>query len=93
MRRLLEVLAAEEPLVVVVEDIHWAEPTFLDLVQYLGGFSTDHALVLLCTARPDLRDRRPDWGNIAEPIVLEPLSEPECERLIANLLRRAGLTG
>ena len=93
VRRLLEVLARDRPLVVVVEDIHWAEPTLLDLVEYLGSFGADHPLLLLCTARPDVRERRPDWGSVAELVVLEPLSESECERLIANLLGRAGLSG
>jgi class 3 adenylate cyclase/tetratricopeptide (TPR) repeat protein len=93
VRRFLEVLARDAPLIVVFEDIHWAEPTFLDLVKYVARFSADHPLFLVCTARPDIREVRPDWGNDAELIPLEPLTEPECERLIANLLGRAGLTG
>jgi class 3 adenylate cyclase/tetratricopeptide (TPR) repeat protein len=93
VRRLLEVLARDLPLIVVFEDIHWAEPTFLDLLQYVARFSADHPLFLLCTARPDIREVRPDWGNDMELIPLEALTEPECERLIGNLLGRAGLTG
>jgi class 3 adenylate cyclase/tetratricopeptide (TPR) repeat protein len=93
VRRLLEVLARDAPLVVIFEDIHWAEPTFLDLLQYVAGFSADHPMFLLCTARPDIRETRPDWGNVGELIALEPLSESECERLIRNLLGRAGMTG
>jgi tetratricopeptide (TPR) repeat protein len=92
LRRLLEVLARDDPLVVVVEDIHWAEPTFLDLLQYVAGFSTEHPMFLLCTARPDIKETRPDWGTIGEMVALESLSDDECERLIANLLGRAGLT-
>jgi class 3 adenylate cyclase/tetratricopeptide (TPR) repeat protein len=92
VRRLLEVLARDDPLVVVFEDIHWAEPTFLDLVQYVAGFSADHSMFLLCTSRPDIRETRPDWGTVGELISLEPLNETECERLIENLLGRAGLT-
>jgi class 3 adenylate cyclase/tetratricopeptide (TPR) repeat protein len=93
VRRLFEILSRDVPLVVVFEDIHWAEPTFLDLLRYVAGFSIDHALLLLCTARPDIREVRPDWGSVQELIVLEPLSAPECERLIGNLLGRAGLAG
>ncbi|HEY2803306.1 MAG TPA: adenylate/guanylate cyclase domain-containing protein, partial [Actinomycetota bacterium] len=61
VRRLLEIVAAERPLIVVLEDLHWAEPTFLDLLQYVTGFSTGHPLLLLGTSRPDLRETRPDW--------------------------------
>jgi class 3 adenylate cyclase len=92
LRQLLEVLARDDSLVVVVEDIHWAEPTFLDLLQYVAGFSAERPLFLLCTARPDIRESRPDWGTIGEMVALEPLSDDECEWLIANLLGRAGLT-
>jgi len=92
VRRLLEVLAGDDPLVVVFEDIHWAEPTFLDLLQYVAGFSADHSMFLLCTSRPDIRETRADWGTVGELISLEPLNETECERLIGNLLGRAGLT-
>jgi class 3 adenylate cyclase/tetratricopeptide (TPR) repeat protein len=93
IRRLLEVLARDVPLVVIFEDIHWAEPTFLDLLEYMARFSADHPLFLLCTTRPDIREVRPDWGTDSELIPLEPLTEPECERLIGNLLGRVGLTG
>jgi class 3 adenylate cyclase/tetratricopeptide (TPR) repeat protein len=91
VRRLLEILARDSLLVVILEDIHWAEPTFLDLMQYLVRFSTDHPLLLVSTARPDLRELRPDWGSVVETIVLEPLARAECDRLIANLLGQVGL--
>jgi class 3 adenylate cyclase/tetratricopeptide (TPR) repeat protein len=93
VRQLFEFLARDAPLVVVFEDIHWAESTFMDLVEYIAGFSADHPLLILCTSRPEIRELRPDWGNIAELVVLEPLSEPESELLIGNLLGRAELTG
>src|SRR5262249_14605766 len=54
VRRLLEELAHERPLAVVVEDIHWAEPTLLDLLEYLAGWTHDAPVLLLCIARPDL---------------------------------------
>ena len=93
VRRLLEVLAQDEPLVVVIDDIHWAETTFLDLLQYLSGFSADDPLFVLCTSRPEIRERRPDWGDVSSVVTLTPLTEIECERLIANLLGEAGLSG
>ena len=86
VRRLLEILAAQAPLVVVFDDIHWAEPTFLDLLEYVTRFSAEHPLLLVCTARPDLRETRPDWSTLGETIVLEPLSQEQSADLIANLL-------
>ncbi len=92
VRRLLEGLAHDRPLLVVFEDLHWAEPGLLDMLQYVAGFSADHQILLLCTARSDIRERRPDWGDVGALVPLKPLSERECERLIRNLLGRAGLT-
>jgi class 3 adenylate cyclase/tetratricopeptide (TPR) repeat protein len=93
VRRLLEVLAEDGPLVVVIDDIHWAETTFLDLLQYLSGFSAGHPLFVLCTSRPEIRERRADWGSVSSMVTLAPLTEEECERLIANLLGEAGVSG
>jgi class 3 adenylate cyclase/tetratricopeptide (TPR) repeat protein len=92
IRRLLEGLAFDTPLVLAFEDVHWAEPTFLDLLQYVAGFITDRPILLLCTARPDLRDRRPEWMTVGETVALAPLTEDEAERLIENLLGRVGLS-
>ena len=93
VRRLLEIVAAERPLIVVLEDLHWAEPTFLDLLQYVTGFSTGHPLVLLGTSRPDLRETRPDWVRETRVVELEPLTDDQSRELIGNLLGAAGLTG
>jgi predicted ATPase len=93
VRRLLESLAADRPIVFVIDDIHWAEPALLDLVQYLQGFSTGHPLLLVCTARPEVREARPDWGTAGQVISLGPLSNEGSETLIENLLGRAGLAG
>ena len=94
VRRLLEVLSESGPVVVVFDDIHWGEATFLDLVEYLAGWSTGAPILLLCLARPDLMDTRPTWGAgvpDATSIRLEPLSDEDSERLIDNLLDRAPL--
>jgi class 3 adenylate cyclase/tetratricopeptide (TPR) repeat protein len=94
VRRLLEALADREPLVVVFDDINWGEPTFLDLVEYLAGWSTGAPILLLCMARPDLVDTRPTWAAgvpDAATIRLEPLTEEDSKHLIDNLLGRAPL--
>jgi len=91
VRRLFEIVAADTPLVVLFEDIHWAEPTFLDLLQYVTRFSAERPLVLMCTSRPDLRETRPDWGTLGDTIVLQPLSPDQSADLIANLLGQVGL--
>ena len=88
LRRFLEALARSRPLVVLFDDIHWAEPTFLDLIEYLTGRSSDASILLVCMARPDLLDMRPDWGTSpnAMSINLEPLTEEETRSLMGNLL-------
>jgi len=83
VRRLLETLAHARPLVVCLEDVHWAEPTFLDLLEYIAGWSRDAPILLLCLARPDLLDERPRWGG--GTVALEPLTERESEALLDEL--------
>src|SRR4029077_1860191 len=61
IRKLLEHLARERPLVVVFADIHWAEPTFLDLIEHLADWTRDAAVLLLCVARPELLEIRSGW--------------------------------
>lgn len=63
IRRFLECLQSERPLVVLFDDIQWAEPTFLDLLEYLAGWSRDARILLLCLARTDLLDVRPSWAG------------------------------
>jgi class 3 adenylate cyclase/tetratricopeptide (TPR) repeat protein len=84
VRKLFEALSRESPLVVVLDDIHWAEPTFLDLIEYLAGFTAGPVLLLALT-RPDLLDERSSWTvhrPNASTVFLEPLSEDEAEELI-----------
>jgi class 3 adenylate cyclase/tetratricopeptide (TPR) repeat protein len=94
IRKLLETLAASAPVVVVIDDIHWAEPALLDLIEHVAYWSLGAPILLLCDARPDLLERRPGWGAgrmDATSISLEPLSETECGELVANLLDRVEL--
>jgi DNA-binding SARP family transcriptional activator/tetratricopeptide (TPR) repeat protein len=83
VRRLLETLAAERPLLLVLEDVHWAEPALLDLVEYLVGWSEGAPIAILCLARSELAAARPEWGRDA--IALERLSQEESRALLAGL--------
>ena len=92
VRRLLEHLARDRPVVVVFDDIHWGEPTFLDLIDHLSDWTRDAAVLLLCIARPELLEVRPGWGgerSNATSILLDPLPGDEASRLVDNLLGRA----
>ncbi|MHB8643494.1 MAG: ATP-binding protein [Gaiellaceae bacterium] len=86
-RRYLEALAADKPLVVVLDDLHWAEPTFLDLVEYVADFAAA-PILLLGTARPDLLESRPAWTSPrpnATVLVLEPLAPADCAALLEGI--------
>ncbi len=93
VRKLFEALARSSPLVVVVDDLHWAEPTFLDLLEHVADNSIDLPILLVGIARPDLLDLRPSWTKrgTATSVRLDPLTETECHELISNLLDRAPL--
>ena len=82
-RKLLETVAREQSLLVVLEDVHWAEPTFLDLVEYLVGWSTGAPIALVCLARPELVDTRPAWA--ADTVVLRPLGDTETAEFLDAL--------
>jgi predicted ATPase/class 3 adenylate cyclase len=88
VRRLAEVLAHDRPLVVIIDDIHWAEPTFLDLLRYVATEATA-PLVLVCSSRPELLETHADWAEETDRIhsvTLVPLSEDESARVVENLL-------
>jgi class 3 adenylate cyclase/tetratricopeptide (TPR) repeat protein len=93
-RRLLESRAAERPQVVVIDDLQWAEPVFTDLVEHVADFSRDAPVFLLCVARTELLDVRPDWGGgklNATSLLLEPLGTAECAELMERLTTNAPL--
>ena len=90
-RKLLETLAREQPLLVVLEDVHWAEPTFLDLVEYLVGWSTGAPIALVCLARTELLDARPAWAD--DTLALRPLADPETAELLDALPESLALDG
>jgi class 3 adenylate cyclase len=89
VRKLLERAAAQRPLVVVLDDVHWGEQTFFDLVEHVADLSRGAPILLLCIARPELLERRPAWGGgklNAATVLLEPLNSDEADELIGRLL-------
>jgi class 3 adenylate cyclase/tetratricopeptide (TPR) repeat protein len=88
VRKTLEEAAQKQPLICVIDDIHWAESALLDLIEHVADLSRDAPLLLLCMARPELLDRRPGWGGgklNAQTMLLEPLSLDETDELMDRL--------
>src|SRR5215468_2183265 len=87
-RRFLEALARHRPVLVVFEDLHWAEPTFLDLVESLALQPGQSPIIVVCIARPELLDHRPAWAAEADrsvSIQLTPLGEGSAAALLDSL--------
>ena len=94
IRAVLEELARRKPLVVVFDDIHWAEPTFLDLIEDILDASLGVPLLLVCAARHELREDRPSFAagrRTAAQIDLAELSRTESGSVVRNLLGEASL--
>jgi len=92
--RFLEHLAAETPLVVVFEDIHWAEATFLDAIEHVVDRSRGYPILLICPARLELIESRSNWdaGKLnTTTVLLSPLPVDDAERLIRELPGGEGL--
>ncbi|MGI5286215.1 ATP-binding protein [Nonomuraea polychroma] len=88
VRSLFEVLAQRRPLVVVLDNLQWAEPTLLDLIEDCAAWLADVPVLLVCVARPELYQARPSWGGgmtCAMSLELGPLSPPDMARLVAEL--------
>jgi class 3 adenylate cyclase/tetratricopeptide (TPR) repeat protein len=88
-RQFLEALAEQRPLVLVFEDLHWADDGLLDFVDHLAEWAAGVPLLIVGTARPELLDRRPDWGGgkrNAAMISIAPLSQQETAQLLGTLL-------
>ena len=87
-------LARPRPLVLVVDDLQWAEPTFVDVIEHVADWARDAPLLLLIMARPELLEARPGWGGgkpNATSVLLEPLAEAEAADLLRHLLGTARL--
>jgi class 3 adenylate cyclase/tetratricopeptide (TPR) repeat protein len=87
-RRLLETMAAERPLAMIVDDIHSAESTFLEFLDHLLEAVDGAPILLLCTARHELAERHPEWlaAHEADTIRLEPLTEADAGQIVEELL-------
>jgi class 3 adenylate cyclase/tetratricopeptide (TPR) repeat protein len=93
-RRFLESVAERAPLVLVVEDIHWADPALLAFLEHLADWSTGVSLLVVCTARPELYETHAAWGTGLRnhtAINLSPLSDTDTAKLVAALLEQAVL--
>ena len=93
-RQFLECLADHRPTVLVFEDLHWADDELLDFLENLVSWAPDVPLLILCTARPDLLERRPRWAAelpTSRIVSLEPLDEGETHDLLDALLGSAKL--
>jgi class 3 adenylate cyclase/tetratricopeptide (TPR) repeat protein len=93
-RRFLEALAERNPLVLVFEDLHWADDALLDFVDHLVDRAGGVPMLVVCTARPELLDRRGGWGGgkrNALTIALSPLADDDVARMIGGLLEQAVL--
>ncbi len=93
-RRFFEALAEHRALVLVIEDLHWADDALLDFVDHLVDWASGVPILVVCTARPELLDRRPGWGGgkrASTTVSLSPLSDEDTSRLVHDLLSRAVL--
>ena len=87
-RLFVERLARDRPLVLIIEDLHWAESTFLDLLDHIVSVGGNAPIFLLCTARPELLDEHPDWnapGEYRGSLELERLAFEDAGELASRL--------
>src|SRR5215211_2953024 len=94
VRRFLEVLADRHPLVVVIDDLHWAQPALLDLIEQVVALAREARLLVVAVARPELLEQRPGWsgGRLnASTMLLEPLAAEESATLLEHLAGEAAL--
>jgi class 3 adenylate cyclase/tetratricopeptide (TPR) repeat protein len=94
MRKSLEAIARDRPLVLVIDDLQWGEPAFMDFLEHVADWARDAPLLLLVMARPEVRDGRPGWGDgrpNATSVLLEALAEADAADLLRQLLGTARL--
>jgi class 3 adenylate cyclase/ketosteroid isomerase-like protein len=95
LRRVIEALGREHPLVLVLDDLHWGQPQLLDLVEHLVEWVRDATVLIVALARPELRETRDalsvPGGRAVDVIELDPLDEEESRALVEELVGRAEL--
>ncbi|MGH2446603.1 MAG: ATP-binding protein [Candidatus Limnocylindria bacterium] len=86
LRELLEGIARDGPLIVVIDDVHWAAPTLLELIEHLVERGSEAPMLVICTARPDMVDAHPEWseGPYAGRLLLDRLPDEACAIVISN---------
>jgi class 3 adenylate cyclase/tetratricopeptide (TPR) repeat protein len=87
-RKFLELIAARRPLIVIIDDIHWAEDTFLELIRHIAD-AAEAPMVLVCSSRPDLLEEHDEWAEgrpNARAVTLEPLSREDSSTVLASLV-------
>jgi class 3 adenylate cyclase len=90
-RRFLEAIAERQPIVLVFEDLHWADEGLLDFIDYLADWASGVALLIVCTARPELLAKRPGWGGgkrSATTVTVSALRSEETAQLLSTLLEQ-----
>ena len=88
-RRFIEAIASVRPLVLVLEDVHWADAALLAFIEHVVEWSSGVSILVICTARPELFDREPGWGGGKRnwsTISLAPLADGDTRQLISGLL-------
>ena len=88
VRRLLEAIGRRRPVVVVIDDVHWADPVLVDVLDHLADWVRDASLLLVCVSRPELLDARPTWGGgrvNATSLLLSPLGPDDTADLVSAL--------
>jgi class 3 adenylate cyclase/tetratricopeptide (TPR) repeat protein len=91
LRRAFQLLAADAPLLLVFEDLHWAEPTLLKLLRFIAAGDAAVPLLVLCSARPELRDTSPDFLRGGPSLELDSLGDEACRALLAEAAGSASL--
>jgi class 3 adenylate cyclase/type II secretory pathway predicted ATPase ExeA len=93
-RRFLQGLAQRQPVVALIDDIHWAEPAFLELLEHVLDAAADAPILLLATARHELVEEHPTWPDRpnATRLLLRPLSDAAAAQVVRSLLGQASLS-
>jgi class 3 adenylate cyclase/tetratricopeptide (TPR) repeat protein len=90
LRDYFQAVCQQMPVLILLEDVHWADDSSLEAVKELGLITTEHPLVVICAARPSLFERRPYWGEGQEyhrRIELQPLSKRDSRQLVEEILQ------